>query len=176
VTAKLAIIIAVAENGIIGRGGQLPWRLPSDLRRFRALTLAKPVIMGRKTYAGIGKPLAGRDNIVLTRDPAFAAPGVDIATTLDDAIAQADRLVDGRNGDEIMIIGGGEIYPAALRRADRIYLTLVHACPAGDTSFAPLDPAVWSETARAPMQQMANDQYPADFIILDRKRPSPTGT
>jgi dihydrofolate reductase len=171
VSAKVAILIAVAENGIIGREGKLPWRLPTDLRRFRALTLAKPVIMGRKTFASIGKPLAGRDNIVLTRDPAFGPPGVHVASTLDGAIALAGRLDRCKSG-EIMIIGGGEIYPAALERADRVYLTLVHARPAGDTRFAPLDPAIWRETARTPMQQSEKDQYPADFIVLDRQRPS----
>jgi dihydrofolate reductase len=175
VSTTIAIIIAVADNGIIGRGGQLPWRLPSDLRRFRTLTLAKPVIMGRKTYASIGKPLAGRDNIVLTRDPTFSAPGVAVAGSLDDAIALANGLAARGKGGEIMIIGGGEIYPAALQRADRIYLTRVHASPAGDTSFAPLDPTIWSETDRTPMQQGETDQYPADFIVLDRKRPTPYG-
>jgi len=168
--ARLTFVVAVAENGVIGRDGQLPWRLPSDLKRFRALTLGKPVIMGRKTYASIGKPLSGRDNIVLSRQPSFRAPGVIVAASLEAAIELGRRLAAHKGAEEIAIIGGAEIFRAALPFADRIYLTLVKAAPEGDTRMLSLAPESWQETAREPMPQGPGDQYSADFIVLDRKK------
>jgi len=171
VTAKIriAFVVAVAENGVIGRDGQLPWRLPSDLKRFRQLTLGKPVIMGRKTYDSIGKPLDQRDNIVLTRQVDTALPGTHIVAGLDGALALGRALAGKRGAEEVMIIGGADVFAAALPHADRIYLTLVHGSPVGDIRLPPFDPRVWGETAREPMQQGARDQFPADFIVLDRK-------
>jgi dihydrofolate reductase len=168
-TVRIALVVAVAENGIIGRDGRLPWRLPSDLKRFRKLTLGKPMVMGRKTYDSIGKPLDGRDSIVVTRQPDFHPPGVHRATSVEDAFALGRQLAAGRGVGEMMIIGGEEVFRLALPRADRIYLTLVHATPAGDTRFDTPDPLVWRETAREPMPQAAGDQFPADFIVLDRQ-------
>ena len=167
--ARISLIVAVAENGIIGRDGQLPWRLPSDLRRFRKLTLGKPVVMGRKTYDSIGKPLDGRDNIVVTRQPDFRPPGVHVASAVEQALALGRDLAAGRGVDEVMVIGGEEIFRLTLTQADRIYLTLVHAAPAGDTCFATPDPLVWRQTAREPMPQGAGDQFTAEFIVLDRQ-------
>jgi len=166
---RIALVVAAAENGIIGRDGRLPWRLPSDLKRFRKLTLGKPMVMGRKTYDSIGKPLDGRDSIVVTRQANFHPPGVHIAFSLEDALALGLELAAGRGGDEVMIIGGEEIFRLALARADRIYLTLVRATPAGDTRFATPDPTIWRETAREPMPRGPNDQFSADFIVLDRQ-------
>jgi dihydrofolate reductase len=166
---RIALVVAVAENGIIGRGGQLPWRLPSDLKRFRKLTLGKPIVMGRKTYASIGKPLDGRDTIVVTRQPDFHPPGVHRAVSVEDALALGRELAAGRGTDEVMVVGGEEIFRLALARAGRIYLTLVHATPAGDTRFDTPDPQMWLETAREPMPQGTGDQFPADFIVLDRQ-------
>ena len=166
---RLAFAVAVAENGIIGAAGDLPWRLPTDLKRFRKTTMGKPIIMGRKTYASIGKPLDGRDNIVVTRDRTFSAPGVHVALTIPDAIALGRQLAGQRGADEVVIIGGAEIFRATLAQADRIYLTQVRGSPPGDTYLAAFDPSVWAETAREPMQQGQADQYPADFIVLDRK-------
>jgi dihydrofolate reductase len=167
--ARIAFVVAVAENGVIGRNGKLPWRLPSDLRRFRKITMGKPVIMGRKTYASIGKPLDGRDTIVVTRRRDLGAGGLHVAASIEDAIALGQELAAKRGVDEVMIIGGEDIFRAGLAHADRIYLTLVHGTPAGDTRFDVPDPRTWRETAREPMPQGAGDQYPADFIVLDRQ-------
>jgi dihydrofolate reductase len=167
--ARIALIVAASENGIIGRNGQLPWRVSSDLKRFRTLTLGKPVVMGRKTYDSIGKPLDGRDNIVVTRQADFNPPGVHIARSVEHALALGQELAAGRGVDEVMIIGGAEIYRMALARAERIYLTLVHAAPAGDARFDAPDRQPWRETAREPMPQGPNDQFSAEFIVLDRQ-------
>jgi dihydrofolate reductase len=167
--ARIAFVVAVAENGVIGRDGKLPWRLPTDLKRFRKLTLGKPVIMGRKTYESIGKPLDGRDNVVVTRQRDFAAAGVHVATSVEAAIDLGRELAEKRGADEVMIIGGEGIFRSALADADRIYLTLVHGTPPGDTRFAIPDAPAWRETAREPMPQGSGDEYPADFIVLERQ-------
>ena len=167
---RIVFVVAAASNGVIGQDGQLPWRLPTDLKRFRALTLGKPVIMGRKTYQSIGKPLAGRDNIVLSRQPAFHAAGVTVVADIDAAIDLGRRLAAQHGVDEVAVIGGAEVFRAALAQTDRIYLTLVVAAPAGETRLAPFDPADWRETARAPMAKGPGDQYDADFIELERKK------
>jgi dihydrofolate reductase len=168
--ARVCFVVAAAENGVIGRDGQLPWRLPTDLKQFRALTLGKPVIMGRKTYDSIGKPLGGRDNIVLTRHADFSPPGVHVCGSIEAAIKLARTLAAASGVHEIMVIGGAQVFAAALAFADRIYLTLVHGAPAGDTLLERPDPAAWHETDRQSMQRGANDQFPADFIVLDRKQ------
>jgi dihydrofolate reductase len=167
--ARIALVVAVGENGVIGRDGQLPWRLPSDLKRFRKLTLGKPVIMGRKTYASIGKPLDGRDNIVLTRQKGFQAAGVHVVSSLAEAVALGRKLAADRDCDEIAIIGGEEIFRAALALAERIYLTRVHAAPPGDTRFGELDPNAWRQTSSEPMPQGPGDEFSAEFIVLDRQ-------
>jgi dihydrofolate reductase len=167
---RIAFAVAVAENGVIGANGDLPWRLPTDLKRFRKTTMGKPIVMGRKTYVSIGKPLDGRDNIVITRDRSFSAPGVYAVFTVDEAIALGRKLAVQRGVGEVVVIGGAEIFRATLASADRVYLTLVRGQPAGDTQLDPFDPAAWTETAREPMPQGPGDQYPADFIVLDRKR------
>jgi dihydrofolate reductase len=167
---RIAFAVAVAENGVIGAGGDLPWRLPTDLKRFRKTTMGKPIVMGRKTYVSIGKPLDGRDNIVITRDRSFSAAGIHVVFAIDAAIALGRRLAVQRGVDEVVVIGGAEIFHATLASADRIYLTLVRGQPAGDTFLDPFDPTVWTETAREPMPQGTDDQYPADFIVLERKR------
>ncbi|HTS42471.1 MAG TPA: dihydrofolate reductase [Xanthobacteraceae bacterium] len=144
----VVLIAAVAENGVIGHDNQLPWRLPSDLKRFRAATMGKPIVMGRKTFLSIGKPLDGRTNIVVTRDAAFAAAGIVVANDLDAAldVARGDAL--RRGADAIAVIGGTEIFQQTMTRADRLDITLVHAKPAGDTYFPEIDPKVWRETER----------------------------
>ncbi len=141
----ISLILARADNGVIGDCGGLPWRLPDDLRRFKSLTLGKPCIMGRKTWQSLPrKPLPGRTNIVVTRDRAFAAEGAVVVPTFEDAIARAEL----EKSCEIMVIGGAGIFAAALPRAGRIHLTEIHAAPAGDTRLAAFDPAHWRETAR----------------------------
>ena len=169
VAPRIVLVVAVAENGIIGQAGQLPWRLASDLRRFRQLTLGKPVVMGRKTYASIGKPLDGRDNIIVTHQPDFHPAGVYVASAVEEALELGQRLAAEHVVGEVMVIGGEEIFRRALGRAQRIHLTRVHATPAGDARFDPPGPPAWRETQRAPMVQGPNDQFPADFIVLDRQ-------
>jgi dihydrofolate reductase len=165
----VAFVVAVAENGVIGRHGQLPWRMPTDLKRFRQLTLGKPVLMGRKTYESIGKPLDGRDTIVITRQKDFAPLGVHVVGNVADAVAKGRELAIRRGADEVAIIGGAEVFRAALPLAQRVYLTLVRGQPEGDVVLDTFDPGSWRETAREPMQQAAGDQYPAEFIVLDRQ-------
>jgi dihydrofolate reductase len=166
---RIAFVVAVAENGVIGRNGQLPWRLSSDLKRFRKLTLGKPLVMGRKTYDSIGKPLDGRDNIVVTRQAGFSPPGAHVASSVEQALALGRELAAGRGVDEVMVIGGAEVYRMALPHAERLYLTLVHAEPEGDAHFHAPDSEQWRETAREPMPQGPNDQFSAEFIVLDRQ-------
>ncbi|HLQ90634.1 MAG TPA: dihydrofolate reductase, partial [Xanthobacteraceae bacterium] len=145
---SIVLVAAVADNGVIGEGGGLPWRLKSDLAHFRAATIGKPVVMGRKTYHSIGKPLKGRTNIVVTRDRSFALPGVLVVPNLDAAFTAARGDALRRGVDEVAVIGGAEIYAQTLVRADRIVLTRVHSSPAGDTMFPTIDPAVWVESGR----------------------------
>ena len=131
----IALVVGIAENRVIGRGGDLPWRLPSDMKRFRRITMGKPLIMGRKTFASLPKALDGRDNIVVTRNAAFAAEGAIVARDLDEALRIARECAKARGADEIVVIGGAEIFRAALPLADRIYLTRVHALLEGDVFF-----------------------------------------
>jgi dihydrofolate reductase len=138
----VAFVVAVAENGVIGRNGQLPWRLPTDLKRFRQVTLGKPVIMGRKTYESIGKPLDGRDNIVVTRQKDFAPPGIHVVNTVTGAVALGRTLASRRGVNEVAVIGGAEVFRAALPLTQRVYLTLVHGRPEGDVILDAFDPRI----------------------------------
>jgi dihydrofolate reductase len=165
----VTFVVAMGENGVIGRLGQLPWRLPTDLKRFRKVTIGKPVVMGRKTYESIGKPLPGRDNIVVTRQPSYAAPGTYIVPSVEAAIALGLDLAAERGVDEVAIIGGAEIFRAALPLVQRVYLTVVRASPDGDVILDPFDPSLWREASREPMQRSAGDQFAADFLVLDRR-------
>lgn len=145
---KIVLVAAVAENNVIGANGGMPWRLKSDLAHFRRLTVGKPVIMGRKTYDSIGKPLKDRTNIVVTRDASRSATGVIFVPGFEVALAAA-RTDAGRRGvDEIMIIGGSDVFAAAMPLADRLEITHVHASPEGDVLFPPIDRQVWREISR----------------------------
>lgn len=166
---KVSLVVAVARNGIIGADGDMPWRLSSDLKRFRALTMGHPVVMGRRTFASIGKPLDGRFNVVLTRDPAFAAEGVAVASDLSSALNLARDDAKARGSCEIFVIGGGAVYAEALPLADRIYLTEVAAEPAGDTRFPVLDPATWAETSREALPRGPRDTADTVAVIYDRR-------
>ncbi len=146
---KVVLVVAVGENNVIGRNGQLPWRLKSDLAHFRRLTLNKPVVMGRKTYQSIGKPLKDRTNIVITRDPKFSAPGVVRAGSFAEALDLARTDAQARGTDEIMIIGGRDVFAESLPLADRLEITHVHASPEGDVTFPPIDPKVWRDVSRS---------------------------
>lgn len=166
---RIALVVAVARNGIIGADGDMPWKLSSDLKRFRSLTMGHPVVMGRKTFASIGKPLDGRFNVVLTRDPAFRAEGVVVARALSEALDLAGREVSARGCAEIFVIGGGAVYAEALPLADRIYLTEVAAEPSGDTRFPTLDPDAWMETSREALPRGPRDTADAVAVVFDRR-------
>ena len=165
---SVSIIVAMCENRVIGRGGGMPWHLPGDLKYFKKITMAKPVIMGRRTFQSIGRPLPGRTNIVITRDEAFAADGVVVTHTLDDAIEIADSQARADGVDEIMIIGGGQIYTEALGTADRLYLTEIHATIDGDTYFPPLPPEEWREVSRMGDTGSELSDPRCSFVILER--------
>ena len=160
----ISLILARADNGVIGADGSLPWRLPDDLRRFKSLTMGKPCIMGRKTWDSLPKrPLPGRTNIVVTRDRAFAAEGAVVAHSFEAALGRAQQ----ENPAEIMVIGGAEIFAAAMPRADRIHLTEIHAAPEGEVRFPAFAPQQWRETAREDRVQGLAHSY----VMLDRKMP-----
>ncbi len=162
----LVLVVARAKNGVIGRDGALPWHIPDDLRRFKRMTVGKPVIMGRKTFESIGKPLPGRQNIVLTRDAAWAAPGVTVVPNLAEAVAAAG-LDPRARADGIMVIGGAQIYAEALPSATRIELTEVDAEPTGDTVLPAFDQARWREVARE-AHPSAGGQPGFAFVTLVR--------
>ena len=164
---ELVIVVARARNGVIGADGALPWHLSADLRRFKAMTVGKPVVMGRKTFESIGRPLPGRHNIVLSRDAGWAAPGVTTAANLAEAIAAAG-LEPRTRAETIMIIGGAQIYAEALPSAARIELTEVDAEPPGDTHLPAFDPQRWREAARE--AHPATDAQPGfAFVTLVRR-------
>jgi dihydrofolate reductase len=164
----LVLVAAVAENGVIGRDGGLPWRLKTDLRRFRALTVGHPVVMGRKTYLSFGKPLKGRTNIVVTRDPAFTAAGVVVAPNLEAALAAAQGDALRRGAAAIVIGGGADIYAATIERASRLEITRVHARPEGDTVFPAIDPAQWREVGREEYEAGPDDEAPFTTLTYER--------
>lgn len=159
----LSLIAAVAANGVIGSDNALPWRLPEDLKRFKALTLGHPVIMGRKTYASIGRPLPGRRNIVVSRNAAFAAAGCETAASLEAAIAAC-----AGTADEIFVIGGAQIYAEALPLAERLYLTEIRAEFPGDARFPAFDRDAWRETARE--RHPGENGIGFDFAVYERAR------
>ena len=164
----LALIAAVAANGVIGANNELPWRLPDDMKRFRALTTGHAVIMGRKTWESLGRPLPERQNIVVTRDRRYAAPGADVAATLDDALA----LI--RLPPPAFCIGGGELYRAAMERADTLFLTELDRDFAGDVTFPAFDRAAWREVSRERQRSDPPDPIAYDFVTYERRGPSAT--
>ncbi|HXQ83124.1 MAG TPA: dihydrofolate reductase [Xanthobacteraceae bacterium] len=164
----IVLLAAVAENGVIGRGNALPWRLKSDMQHFRALTMGKPVVIGRKTYLSIGKPLAGRTTIVLSRDRAFAAPGIVVAPNFDAALAAARGDALRRNTNTIVVAGGADIYAQALPLAARLAITEVHKTVDGDARFPAIDPDVWREIAREERKPGAEDEIPFAFVTYER--------
>ena len=164
----IAFVVAVAENGVIGAAGALPWRIRSDLRRFRQITMGKPILMGRKTFDSIGRALDGRDNIVVTRRPDFAPPGVIVAHDLDAALAEAEGRAKGRGADEISVIGGGELFAALLSVASRIHLTQVGLAPEGDVYFPAIPESEWTEVSREALPFTEGDSARATYVVLER--------
>jgi dihydrofolate reductase len=170
---KIVLLAAIAEDGVIGRGNALPWRLKSDMQHFRAVTMGKPVVMGRKTYLSIGMPLAGRTTIVVSRDAGFAAPGVVVAQTIDAALAAARGDALRRNTDTIVVAGGADIYSQVMPVATRLAITEVHKRVDGDAVFPAIDPAIWRETAREAQKPGAEDESPFTFVTYERRPSAP---
>ena len=164
----VSIIAAVAENGVIGDGGAMPWRLSTDLRRFKALTLGKPVVMGRRTFESIGKPLPGRANIVVSRRSDYRPEGATAAPSLDAALEAAKAAARESGLDEIFVIGGGEIYAAAMPYADRLHITHVAGRPAGDTRFPVIDPAVWTRVSEEHVPPGGKDTAATTYAVYRR--------
>lgn len=159
----LSLLAAVAANGVIGKDNALPWHLPADLKRFKALTLGHPIIMGRKTFQAIGRALPGRHNIVVTRQPDYRAPGCTVATSLAAALGCA------RDADEVFVIGGAELYRAALPLAERLYLTEIAAAFDGDARFPDYDRAAWHEVSREHQAAGVAAPFAFDFVRYDRR-------
>lgn len=164
----LVLVAAIGENDVIGREGQLPWKLKSDLQHFKRVTLNRPVIMGRKTYESIGRLLPERTNIVLSRDLSLAIPGAVQATSFDGALAYARDDAKKRGVGEVMVIGGSDVFALAMPRADRLEITRVHMAPDGDVRFPPIDPAQWREVRHEAHKRGPGDD--TDFTILTYER------
>ena len=160
---RLTAVVAATENDVIGRDNGMPWHLPADLAHFKAITLGHPVLMGRRTYEAIGRPLPGRRNLVLSRSPDFAVPGVEVVHSLEAAIAAAGDV------PELMVIGGAALYTLALPRTDRVHLTRLHMTLDGDAHFPALPPAQWREVSRSP-RRPADERNACDmtFLVLER--------
>jgi dihydrofolate reductase len=164
----IVLVAAVAENGVIGRAGKLPWRIRSDLQYFKSLTLSRPIVMGRKTFESIGRPLSGRTNIVVSRDRDFAIPGVVVAPSVEKALETARGDALRRGADSIAIIGGTDIFALTMPMAERLALTIVHASPEGDTHFPVIDPRQWREVERLPQKKGPHDEYGFSFVTYRR--------
>jgi dihydrofolate reductase len=169
ISPEIVLIVAVADNGVIGCRGAIPWRLKSDMKRLKALTMAKPVVMGRKTFVSIGRPLPGRTNIVVTRDASFRARGAVVTTSAADARATARGEALRRFATEIAVIGGAQIYSEWMDIADRLEVTEVHARPEGDTYFALIDAAIWKEVARERHPAGPDDSVDFSYVTYRRR-------
>jgi dihydrofolate reductase len=160
---RISLIAAMDENRAIGVNNTLPWRLPADLRHFREITMGKAVLMGRKTFESIGKPLPGRRNIILTRDPGYQAPGCEVAHTLDQALAA------GAENEELMVLGGEDLFAQLLPRAARLYLTEIHACFPGDAWFPAFSKQEWVEIRRVRHAADEKNPYAYSFVTWERR-------
>jgi dihydrofolate reductase len=165
----VVFVAAVADNGVIGRENRLIWRLKSDLKHYRSLTLGRPVIMGRRTFASIGKALPGRETIVVTRDRGFSAPGAFVAHGVEEALRLAGERADALGADSIPVAGGGEIYRQMMEYADRLAMTFVRVSPQGDVRFPEIDPAVWRDVYREPHPAGPDDEFAFDFVDYIRR-------
>ncbi len=178
---KLALMWAMSRNRTIGQQNRLPWHLPEDLKYFKRVTMGKPIIMGRKTWDSLGRPLPGRSNIVISRDPDFEAPGGLLTHSLPEAVALARKIAAESAVDEAVIIGGAEIFAMALPMAERLYLTEIHADVPGDTFFPDFDVSRWQETAREDFTASGDNPFDYSFVVLDQdsvssptsRRPAP---
>lgn len=164
----VALIAAVADNRVIGRDGRLPWYLPGDLKYFRAVTMGKPVVMGRKTWESMNRPLPGRTNIVITRRAGYRAEGARVVPDLQSALELAQQVAAADGVDEILVIGGAEIYRMALPLADRLYLTEVHAAVEGDVYFPEWDRSRWQEVSRDRQPPKDDAGHGYSFVVYER--------
>jgi dihydrofolate reductase len=166
----ISLVVAMAENRVIGRDNGLPWKLSTDLKRFKALTIGKPVVMGRKCYESIGKPLPGRPSIVITRNTDFTVAGVIVAHSLDQAFDRAEEEAKVLGADEICVIGGGEIYRQAIDDADVLHVTHVLAEPEGDAYFPEIDPQIWQVDYQEDIPKGEKDDFATRFVTYRRKQ------
>lgn len=168
----IALVVAMGENRAIGRGGDLPWRLHSDMRYFRKVTMGKPIVMGRLTFKSLPRALDGRVNIVLTRDRDFVAPGAVMAYSLEEGLEQARLAAKKAGVDEIMVMGGEDVFREVMPQAGRIYLTEVHASPHADTWFPDFDQSQWREISRETHEPGPKDDHAFSFVVLERAAPA----
>ncbi|GGA97638.1 dihydrofolate reductase [Brucella endophytica] len=164
----ISLVVAIAQNGVIGRDNGLPWRLSTDMKRFKAITMGKPVIMGRKTWESIGRPLPGRVNIVVTRDATFSPEGAEMAHSVESALELARARAAEAGVDEICVIGGGEIYRQSLPLADRLHVTEVVGEVEGDTTFPVIDPATWRKVSVEEVEAGEKDSHATRYIIYEK--------
>lgn len=158
----------MARNSVIGIGNRMPWRLPGDFAHFRRVTMGKPVVMGRKTYESIGRPLPGRAVLVVSRDAAFAPDGVAVVRSIEDGLEAAATVARERSAGEIMVAGGATLYRALIGAADRLYITEVDLAPAGDAMFPAIDPRLWRETSRAAAPAHPGDEAAYALVTYER--------
>lgn len=171
VDIKIVIIVAVSENGIIGRDGDMPWKLSTDLKRFKALSMGKPLVMGRKTFESVGsKPLPGRPHIIISRSQRFDMPGVETAESLEQALDRGRAIAEETGVDEVCVVGGGEIYRQSLALADLLYVTHVETVVEGDTAFPAIDPAMFERVEETAVPAGEKDNYPTRYAIYRRRR------
>jgi len=170
---RIVLVVAVAENGVIGQGGRLPWRLKSEMRHFRDVTWGKPVVVGRKTYESFArKPLPGRTNIVVTRDRALTIPGALVTTSVSAALDAARGDALRRGVGDISVVGGADIYAQTIGDADRLVVTRVKLQPAGDTTFPPIDPKVWREVEHTDHAAGPEDEAGYSIHVYERLQPT----
>lgn len=166
----LWIVVAAATNDVIGRDGDMPWQLSTDLKRFKAVTLGKPMIMGRRTFEAIGKPLPGRTSIVVTRDENWQSPGVVVVGSLEQALDVARQIAIAEAAEAICLVGGGQIYAQAMDIAEVIHITRVHASPEGDTVFPKIDETKWREIERADFPAGEKDSASTTYLIYEKRK------
>lgn len=168
-TMIISFVVAVSENGVIGRDNGMPWRLSTDLQRFKKLTLGKPVVMGRKTWESLGRPLPNRTNIVITRDADYAAEGALVVPSIDEALIAGEKAAQAAGVDEICIIGGAQIYAQAMDKATHLHVTHIEASIDGDAFFGSVDPLVWQITSEEHVPAGEKDNYPTRYVVYERR-------
>ena len=169
-TLHVSFVVAIADNGVIGRDNTLPWKLSGDMAFFKRVTMGKPVIMGRKTWESLPrKPLPGRPNIVVTRDPSYRAEGAEVLNSAEAALARGRELAKELGVDEIAVIGGAQLFAETFDHATRLYITEVHAAPDGDVSFPAFDPSRWREASRERHEAGEKDSAPYSFVLYEKR-------